>query len=179
MKRMAVFAALLAFCLTSIAAEEKGSPVAIDKGLKSVAPASWEMEKPKSRFRAFQFSLPKAEGDKKDAEMIVYFFGRGGGGGLDANIKRWKGQFADPKVKMKTWKAGDVEATVLDLTGTLLDKFPPFAPNAKVIRRPGYRRINVYFASENGPYFFRFSGPQKTIDKHADEIEKFIKGFKK
>ena len=138
-------------------------------GLKSVAPAGWKPQEPDpklGKFRILQFALPKADGDKEDGELVVFFFGPGGGGGNAENIKRWKGMFAAPPGKMiddvtkvDSFKVGDVDITYVEISGTYLTKFPPFAPNAKVVPKENFRFIGVIFDSKNGPYFLRLTGP--------------------
>jgi hypothetical protein len=154
-------------------------------GLKSKVPASWKSEKPSNKFRAYQFLVPKAEGDKKDAELVIFYFGEGGGGNVQDNIKRWKGQFQPPEgkkiddvSKVTTMKVGNVEVTYLDVHGTYLYKFPPFDPNAKVTRLPEYRRLGVYWASEKGPYFITLTGPAKTVAQHQKGFDDWLKNFK-
>src|SRR5271170_4195424 len=75
-----------------------GTVVKLD-GLSSTAPASWKAGSPTSEMRMYQFVLPKADGDPLDAELIVFFFGKGGGGGIDANVQRWKEKFLPPEGK--------------------------------------------------------------------------------
>src|SRR3954452_13677775 len=67
--------------------------------LKSRVPSTWKMEKPSNKLRVYQFRVPKAEANTDDAELVVFFFGEGGGGDTDANLKRWKMQFQPPKGK--------------------------------------------------------------------------------
>src|SRR5262245_59106621 len=54
----------------------KGEEITLD-GLKSRAPSAWKMEKPGNKFRAYQFRVPKADGDKEDAELVIFYFGGG------------------------------------------------------------------------------------------------------
>jgi hypothetical protein len=153
-------------------------------GLKSKVPASWKSQKP-SRFRAYQFLVPKAEGDKKDAELAIFYFGEGSGGNVKENIQRWKDQFRPPEgkkiddvSKVTTMKVGNVEVTYLDVHGTYLSKFPPFDPKAKVTPLPDYRSLSVYWASEKGPYFIRLTGPAKTVAQHQKGFDDWLKNFK-
>ena len=46
--------------------------------------------------RAATYAVAPAAGDTAPAECALYFFGAGLGGGVQANIDRWKGQFAAP-----------------------------------------------------------------------------------
>lgn len=161
----------------------EGTEVTLD-GLKSRTPGTWKMQKPTSKFRAYQFLLPRAEGDSQDAELAIFFFD-GGGGGVDENIKRWKSQFQPPQgksidevSKVEKFKVGNVQVTYLDLHGTFLSRNPPFDPNAKVTPMPEYRRFGVIFASPNGPYFITVTGPAKTMAKHKTDFDNWLKAFK-
>ena len=182
MKRIAVAAAAW-LALTGLAWAQ-GTVVELD-GLKSEAPAGWKMGKADNKFRAYQFSIPKADGDKEDAELVIFYFGPGSGGGVEDNVKRWKGMFqgaggkdVDDAAKVEKLKVGDVPVTYLDVKGTYLSKFPPFAPNAKVTRKDNYRLLGVVFESKDGPYFFRLVGPERTVGENKAAFERWVKNFK-
>jgi hypothetical protein len=172
------------FCGPAGGGDNKGTEVTLD-GLKSRVPAAWKMQEPSNKLRAYQFQVPKATGDKKDAELVIFYFGQGGGGTVADNIKRWKTQFQPPEgksiddvSKVEKLKVGRVEATYLDINGIYLYKFPPFDPNAKVTKLPDYRRLGVIFASENGPYFITLTGPAKTVEQNKQGFDSWLKGFK-
>jgi hypothetical protein len=175
----------LALVLTAITvADDKGTVVEID-GLKSTAPAAWAKQKvpegPMFKSRVAQFKVGKATGDAEDAEVMVSYFGKGQGGSLDQNLKRWKDQFKAPageKAKVEKFKVGGADVTVLDVSGTYLSKFPPFDPNAKVTEKPDYRAVQVFFASPNGPYFIRLLGPAKTVEGQKKAFDEWVKNFK-
>jgi hypothetical protein len=183
MKRVSslfVFAVLL----VQPAAGGQKTTVTLD-GLKSDTPADWKEKKSPSKFRLHTFVVPKAEGDERDAEVQVIFFGKDSGGGLQENVKRWKSMFDPPEgkkiddvTKQETFKVAKADVTVLDISGTYLEKFPPFDPNAKTTRRPDYRRLNVYFDSENGPFFIIFVGPAKTVGQSKKAFDDWLKAFK-
>src|SRR5260370_12387708 len=189
MRKFASTLATLAFVgwVGQAAAGDKAAPVEID-GLKSVAPAGWKPQEPDpklGKFRVLQFALPNADNDKEDGELVVLVVGAGGGGGNDENIKRWKGMFAAPPGKMiddvtkvDSFKVGDVDITYVEISGTYLTKFPPFAPNAKVVPKENFHFIGVIFDSKNGPYFLRLTGPARTIDQNKVAFDKWLKGFK-
>ena len=155
-------------------------------GFKSEAPSGWKAQEPSNKFRAYQFTVAKAGGDKEDAELVIFYFGAGSGGGVEENLKRWKGMFlpAEGKTieevsKVEKHKVADVEVTYLDVKGTYLHKFPPFDPNAKITKKENYRRLGVVFASENGPYFITLTGPGKTVEAQKKAFDDWLKGFKK
>jgi hypothetical protein len=151
-------------------------------GMKSKSPESWKQEPPANEFRVTQFKLPKAEGDKEDAELAVFFFK--GGGSVEDNLKRQLAKFkpADGKEKVdaktEKIKVGKLDATLQDVKGTFLSKFPPFAPNAKITEKPNYRQLYVIFTSNDGDYFMTLLGSAKTIDKHEKEFKEWLANFK-
>lgn len=159
-------------------AARAGEVVEID-GLKSSVPDSWKKAMPTNSMQYASFTLPKVDGDPEDATMIVYYFGREGGGTVDANVKRWKDMFKAPageKAKVEKFKVGDVDVTSVDLGGTFLYRTRPGDPN--VTEKPDFRMTGVIFASKKGPYYFRFVGPAKTIEKHKAEFDQWVKNFK-
>ena len=166
------------------AGEGKGTEVTLD-GLKSRTPAGWKMQPASNKLRAYQFQVPRADGDKEDAELVIFYFGEGSGGTAADNLKRWKGMFQPPEgkkidevSKVEKFKVGDVPVTSLDVSGTYLYKFPPFAPNAKVQKKADFRRFGVIFESPKGPYFITLTGPAKTMAQQKKGFDGWVKGFK-
>ena len=172
----------LATVLPLLSLMAAGTPVTID-GLTSSVPSTW-VEAPPRPMRFKSFTIPASGGDKIDAELVIFHFGAGGGGDVDANISRWKGMFVPPEgkkiddvSKTQKLKVSGVDVTLLDVHGTYKYKPAPMAPQEEL--RPGHRMIGVVFASPQGPYFMRFVGPEKTIDKNKKDFDRFLKGFKK
>src|SRR5438045_2465437 len=97
MKLLSGLLVAAAWFVQSAAAGDK-TTVTLD-GLKSDAPTGWKMQEPANKFRAYQFVLPKATGDKEDGELVIFYFGAGGGGSPGDNLKRWKGMFEPPQGK--------------------------------------------------------------------------------
>ena len=152
--------------------------------LSSAAPDSWKSKEPSSTMRSHEFVLPGADG-KENADLAVFFFGPGGGGGVKENLDRWKtmfkppaGKSADDISKVETVKLDKATLTNLDISGVYLSKFPPFAPNAKITEKPDFRMIGVVFECEDGPYFMRLTGPAATVERHKGEFDKWLKNFK-
>ena len=84
-------------------------------GLAVPLPQGWMQAAPSSRMRALQATIPGSGGP---GELAVFFFGPGGGGGVDANLERWKGQVVpDPGAQaMREMFAADsgMEAALAD-----------------------------------------------------------------
>ncbi len=49
--------------------------------------------------RFAEFTLPRAAGDFEDAQLVIYFFGKGAGGNVEDNIDRWLSQVQQPDGK--------------------------------------------------------------------------------
>ncbi|HKB06445.1 MAG TPA: hypothetical protein VKD90_29895 [Gemmataceae bacterium] len=175
-------------CLSALVASAfvAGAALAADveiAGMKSKAPAGWKEEPPSSTMRLTQFKLPKAEGDPDDAELIIFYF-KGGSGSIEDNLKRQVAKFkpaegkdkVEPKVEKI--KVGSIEAAYQDITGTLLSKFPPNAPNAKVTEKANYRQLYVPLITDKGDYYVALVGPAKTVEKHKKEFDDWLKSFK-
>jgi hypothetical protein len=165
------------------AGEDKGTEVTIE-GLKSRAPASWQSEKTANRFRKFQFRLPGKEGKKSDAQLLVLYLG-GSSGGTEDNVKRWQKMFEPPEgktiddvTKVAKMKVSGIPVMTVDIQGTYLERTPPFDPNAKITRRPDYRRLNVIWETENGPYFITLVGPAATVAQYKKDFDNWLKAFK-
>jgi hypothetical protein len=169
------------------AEDKKGTVVEID-GLRSQAPAGWKEQEiseiSRQGGRLMHFRLPKADDDKMDADLFVFYF-QGSGGSNDDNIKRYKSMFIPPEGKkiddvtqVETLKVGEVPVTYVDIQGTYKFKRRPFDPNEKPELRPDSRMIAVIFESKKGPYYFRLVGPGKTVGQHKKEFDDWLKAFK-
>src|SRR5687768_18162204 len=89
-------AALLAVSAASLSAESAA-------GVRWTAPAGWKAEAARP-MRAATYTIPLAAGDQGVAECVVNYFGPGQGGGVDANIERWRGQVLGSDGKPATAK---------------------------------------------------------------------------
>jgi hypothetical protein len=172
-----LFAAVTGFA----SAEGKGTTVEL-AGMKSTTPADWKEEQPTSTMRLTQFKAPKAEGDKEDAEVAVFFF-KAFSGKVEDNLKRQVAKFqpAEGKDKVeetidKKFKVGSLESTYQDVKGTFLKKAFPMAEKSTPV--PGYRQIYVIFETKDGQYYVLILGPDKTVEKHKKGFDEFLKNFK-
>src|SRR2546430_1851422 len=150
-------------------------------GMKAKTPATRKAGKPATQMQVATFTLPKADGDPEAGGVIAYLFGRVGGGGGAATVRRWQPILkarAGEKSKPDSLKVGEAKVTTVDVRGTFLSRSPPFDPNAKVTEKPDFRLIGVVFENPKGPYFVRFVGPQKTVEKHKKDFDAWLKSFK-
>ncbi len=126
-------------------------------------PAGWKPLEVRPGFRAAQFTIPAADGDKTGGELVVYYFGKGGAGGVGPNVKRWIGQFeaAERKVRVLEGKSNLGDYTFVDLTGAYNKPIGP-PVEMKSERMPGWRVLVSVVQTANGPYFLKFDAPAKT-----------------
>lgn len=181
-----LFTLTLLGAVGAAAAEDKKGTTVELAGLKSAAPADWKEESlPPKSMRMMQFKVPKAEGDAEDAEIAI--FALRGGGSVQANLERQEKKFEIPAgkkdaIKTEKIKIGSNEAVEQDIQGTLLKKFPPFDPNAKITKVPDYRQVYVIFEAKEGEgtvlYSLWLLGPAKTVEKHKKEFDDWLKNFK-
>jgi len=143
-------------------------------------PGDWKTVKPKSRIIRHEFSIPAAKEDKTPGRMTIM----AAGGGIEANIARWAGQFqtaegkplGDDDKKVTEKKVGDLEVHLVDLTGTYNDSMRgPFGPKVK---RPGYRMLAAIIPlKQDGTWFIKFYGPQATVKAAEKAFQKMIDGM--
>jgi hypothetical protein len=144
-------------------------------GLRWTAPASWKVEAARP-MRAATYTIPLEAGDQGIAECVVNYFGPGQGGGVEANIERWRGQVLGADGKPATSKvdkrtARGVPITVIDATGTYTGMGGPMMSGSKPAA--GYRLIGAIAEGPGGSVFFKLTGPAKTIaaqQKHFEQL---------
>jgi hypothetical protein len=145
-----------------------------------VVPKDW-IEKPStSSMRAAQFQLPAPEGN--EAEVIVYYFGEGGAGGVQANIDRWVNQFKQPDdkpsasvAKIEKASFAGQEATVVSVSGRYVA--PPM-PGGEPVDKPDQSLVAVIVPSPKGPYYFRLVGSKTTVAKQEPAFREALKSLK-
>jgi hypothetical protein len=151
-------------------------------GLTWTAPAEWpaQGERP---MRAATYSIPAVKGDTEAAELAVFYFGEGKGGGVDANVKRWLKQFqkadgspVDKEAKTTQEKIAGFPVTMVDVKGTYMGGGPMMGPSAP---KPGFRLLGAIVESPGGALFFKLTGPEKTVTASEKSFRKMLEGLKK
>ena len=150
-------------------------------GLKWAAPGGWKSEAPRP-MRAATYTVPSKAGDTANAECVVYFFGSGQGGSVEANLERWKGQItgpdgkpADAKIAKRTVHA--LPVTTIDSSGDYSGMGGPMAASKSV--QNNYRLLGAIIEGPGGNVFLKFTGPAKTISASQSEFEQLLNSFEK
>ena len=138
----------------------------------AVAPGGWIAEKPTSSMRVAQYRL---SGPAGDAALAAFYFGPGQGGGLEANIERWYGQFSQPDGgptgdKAKRWdkQVGDIAVTIVDISGTFA------AGMGNETMQENYRMLGAIAVHSSGAVFFKLTGPRETVAKWDRSFDEFL-----
>jgi len=145
------------------------------------APAGWTEKPITSSMRAADFVLSTDKG--AEAELIVYYFGEGGAGGVQANLDRWLEQFQQPSGKPskdvakieKTTLAGQ-EATIVSVSGRYVAMAMPGATEAA--DKADQALLAAIVASPKGPYYFKLVGAKKTVDASAPKLRAMLASLK-
>lgn len=153
-----------------------GSPTAA-AGLIWTLPTGWTVEAQRS-MRVATYAIPAVQGDAEGAECAVFYFGAGQGGGVEANLERWTGQFQPgARSKRSAKKVNGVQVSLADVTGTYT------AHGGSTTQpqgdQPGWRLLGAIAESPQGAVFFKLAGPAKTVAAASRGFDAMVGSLKK
>src|ERR1700730_850275 len=150
--------------------------------LRYKVPEGWVTEKPTSSMRVAQYKLPKVEGDREDASLVLYFFGADQGGSVSDNIDRWVGQMQQPdgssskeKARTETLTVNGLKVTMVDLSGTYTAQMSPGSETH--FNNGNYRLRAAVIETPKGNYFAKLIGPIKTVAHWDQSFGDYVKSF--
>ncbi len=169
-------AALLALIVATVGAALVGcgQPAADSSWLEAPGarfrwPAGWHQEAPASSMRLAQARI---DGDAGPGQLTAFFFGPGGGGSVEDNLRRWAGQVQTTSEPMRgQFEAGSFQVSWLDVTGTLLPSTMGTGPREP---QPGSRLLGAVVEGPGGPWFFKITGPDATLDAARDDFRALL-----
>jgi hypothetical protein len=138
-------------------------------------PSSWRSEPPATNMRMAQASIPGSGGP---GDLVVFYFGPGGGGGVEANIQRWIGQMDAPpgsNPKAETFEANGYKVTWIDVAGTLKPSNMGAGPTTE---QPGSRLLGAVVEGPGGPWFFKATGPDATLSAERENFLKMLRSVR-
>lgn len=137
-------------------------------------PKGWKIQQPSSSMRLANVVV---EGPPQ-VTVAVFWFGAGGGGPVDMNIDRWKGQFGeDAQAKTSEVSLGGTSSAVLvDITGRYIAETTP--GSGQRVNKPGQRMLGAILDVPQGPLFFKATGPIEAINAISPIWEPWIKSFR-
>ena len=172
---------LVATLIGAATATAADAPQTIKAGALSFkAPAAWKSEQPSNAMRVAQVKVAPVAGDSEPAELAVTSF-PGGAGGLEANVKRWEGQFQDadrntPKAKVENKKGINVDVTRVEVAGRYVAAMMPGQPGRN--DKPNYRLLGAIVTTPAATYYFKLTGPDKTVLAASKGFDELIESMK-
>ena len=154
-------------------------------GLAFTVDESWKNIKPSSAMRVAQYQLEGAGGP---AEMAIFYFGKGQGGGIEDNIRRWAGQFTpdanDNSTTEGAFQVGRVEKDNLRIAlvkaeGTYdAGSMGPMGPPSSG-PQPGYALFGIVVeGGPEGSLFIKVTGPKATMQEHDEALQAFAQSVR-
>ena len=148
-------------------------------GVKWSMPSRWQTG-PEKPMRAATYLIPAAPGDSEGGECAVFM---NIGGGVDANIKRWIGQFQQSDGSSSTSKAKQNKETVNGFQVTTVDLTGVFNGGMAMMgqapaQKTNYRLLGAIVETPQGEVFFKLTGPEKTISAAQADFTALIKSIK-
>ena len=146
-----------------------------DGAIDFAVPASWQSEPPASSMRIAQAAIPGPGGR---GDLVVFYFGPGGGGGVEANIQRWIDQMEVPagtSPAPETFEANGYRVTWIDVPGTLKPSTMGTGPTTE---QPNSRLLGAVVEGAGGPWFFKATGPDSTISAERDDFLAMLKSVR-
>ena len=156
-----IFVVLLAGVANPVRAAEpamyKGGGIAFS------VPQAWTSQTPDSRMRLFQFQIPSPGEGFEGATMSVFYFGQGMGGGVEANVERWKSEFTstDPDFPPVTqvFDVNGMKVTLVQIEGV----FQSGMPGEARIPKKDWAVGGAIVEGPQGLVFFKITGPVVTV----------------
>jgi len=178
-------AALIAgspFALHRTTAAQEGAPnkpqtVKIFDSLTMTIPAAWKSVAPKSRIIEREFSLIIDTPEKPKTRVTLM----AAGGGVDANIERWEGQFSgDTAAKREKMSVAGQTVHFVKLSGTYKETMGggPFS-GGKTVMQDDYAMLGGIVEMKDGrQYFIKMIGPESEVEPQAEAFKKMLKEIK-
>lgn len=156
-------------------AAAKRESVTIFGEAKMSIPAKFKRVQPKSSIVSDEFQASKGDATARVTMMRA-------GGGADANIKRWEGQFTggdQDARKTEQMKLGKWDVYIVDINGNYAERVgggPVFA--RKTVNRENYAMTGAIVIHPDGPEFYiKMIGPEEVVKANRKAFVEMIKGI--
>jgi hypothetical protein len=147
---------------------------------RAPVPKAWEPQVPGSSMRAAQYRVPAAAG-ASDGELIVFYFGKGQGGTVQANVERWASQFATPEGKavaplLSRFTTNGLAVTTVELSGSYARGV---GTGPQGTARPDQTLLVAVIEAPEGNITIQLHGDAKTVAAHRKGFDAMVRGFGK
>jgi hypothetical protein len=139
-----------------------------EASLEWKAPARWQLVPNTNTMRLATYRVPHAPGDASDAELSI----TRAGGSIEANAERWIRQFDEAgqsTAKRTTRAVGLAEVAIVEVRGTYSGGM-----GKEGSPQPGWALIGAIVSTSGTPYFFKLTGPEKSVRAARSEFDAFI-----
>ncbi len=146
---------------------------------RAIVPAGWVTAPSTSSMRLAQYTIPGRDSSGA-AEVVVYFFGKGQGGNVEANLARWKAQFSMPDgsaayEKVERDSSGAFPIATAEYRGTYARGIGAGdAANAK----SGQSLIAVIAETPRGTLFFQLFGATERVTPERAALVRFVRSMR-
>lgn len=142
-------------------------------GFTAPKPTSWRHYPPESGMRAANYVLP-ADSGASQAQVVVF---QGIGGGVEANITRWVGQFrdanGDPVTAIReSFEVDGVPVHFVELSGQ-------YQGMGVAWPTPNQLFLGAVIEADDGDIQIRLVGPRETVEKHRDAFRTMLEGLRR
>jgi hypothetical protein len=148
------------------------------QGLTSELPADWVASEPSSSMRLLQLGVPGAE-EGEGGQFVVYYFGPGQGGSLEANLERWVSQFSNPDgtpgEPVVTPLKSPMPATLVELRGNYA-RGVGMGPTGDAL--PDRMLLAAVVETPQGNLYPQLHGPAALVTAQRQAFIGFIEGIR-
>jgi hypothetical protein len=135
------------------------------------APSAWQSVPNANTMRKATYKIPKAGGDAEDAELTI----SAAAGGVDANIKRWAGQFGNTEPKTAQRSPNGLKVTVVEIKGTYASGGMMGGASTP---KEKYMLLGAVVDGGDRQHFFKMTGPEKTVTAAKKDFDAFVSSFR-
>ncbi len=178
-KRLAAVMFSVAVCIAPVRVlTAQGTPVTL-LDYHTTAPANWLVRPPSSSARLAQFVIPSSD-TATNVEVVAYYFGASQGGGVEANLARWKSQFSSPDgspvvERVTRDSSGAFPVTIAEYSGSYRRGIG--AGSADSVRA-GQTLIATIVTTPRGPLFIQLFGPSALAAAERARFLGFVRALK-
>ncbi|MBP95835.1 hypothetical protein CMK18_07770 [Candidatus Poribacteria bacterium] len=168
---------------TSIQSQPSSNTSQVPKSnnLNYTAPSGWIRQQPSSSMRHDQYELPGPKG--VEAATLAIF--KGIGGSISSNIDRWKKQFVVPpngsdpdSVRKESKVINQIPVHIVAVQGTYLKPQMPMMMDGPKVELKNYALLAAIAETKDGLWFFKITGPEKTVMMWQNDFDNFIGTFR-
>ena len=176
---MRITCVVLSLLAVTVVAQDEKKAKTVSKtltppGVTCQVPASWKEVKTTSTMRAATWKISHKS---ENVDVVVYWFGKRGAGGVEANLERWRKQIKttkDPETQTFDIRKG-FKVHMLDARGTYVAPVRPGATERN--NKPDSRLVAAVIETAGGPLYIKAIGAASVLDPQDAAFMAWVKSF--